>query len=108
MLGELTLSGGDYAGIAGLMALFLSIPVTLIVFNLRSLSRRVEIVEKELGDKVSHKDWVRLVVSQQNRQNRMSEQLAEVSGKLDATIGIAGGLKRIGDALDRQAEKATP
>jgi hypothetical protein len=104
MPAELTLSGGDYGGIAGLLAVFLAIPVTLIVFNLRTLTRRVEVIESAITERVSHKDWVRVVISQQNRMQEMAQTLATLGGKLDATIGIAGGLKRIGDALEHQTE----
>lgn len=71
--------------------------------DIRKLDERLRIVETT---KVSHADWVRVSTSQLNRMNRLSEQLAEVSGKIDASIGMAGAVNRIASAIEKQAEES--
>ena len=83
----------------------------IMLWNVRAIRSNLDKLDERNSrvkqDKVSHTDWVRVTQSQLSRQNRMSEQLAELSGKLDATIGISGGLKRIGEALERRMEIRT-
>jgi len=119
VLGELSLGLGDYAIIGGMLA----IPVTLVIFNLRSLGERVGKVEREKASldhvlrvetrvqdmetrKVGVKDWVRIVASQTNRANRIAEQLATIEGKLDAQMGIGGQLRRIAEAVEKKPENS--
>ena len=118
-MGELSLGLGDYAIIGGMLA----IPVTLVIFNLRSLGERVGKVEREKASldhvlrvetrvqdmetgKVGVKDWVRIVASQTNRANRIAEQLATIEGKLDAQMGIGGQLRRIAEAVEKKPENS--
>jgi hypothetical protein len=69
--------------------------------DVRSLDERLRHVE---ANKVSHADWVRVSTSQLNRMNRLSEQLAEVSGKIDASIGMGGAVNRIASAIEKKLE----
>lgn len=95
----------DYAVIGGMMVAANVIILTYV----RSLSSRVDRVENRVAKieegKVSHKDWIRIVASQTNRQDRMSRQLAEIGGKLDASVGVAAGLHRIANAVTNKAEQ---
>ena len=126
MLAAAGLTVADFSTLGGMVG----VPLTFVIFYLRSMRADArtfreemradaESIRMEMGKrwtaieqrllkvedgKVNTKDWVRVTVAQQNRQDRMNAQLSELSGKLDATIGIAGGLKRIGDALHRKAE----
>jgi len=119
----MALSLGDI----GVLAIIVAMPLGLVGLFLRSIradartiredvvrfqrdmGARVEKHEIRLQEleqtRVGHKDWVRVIVAQENRQRALGTQLAELSGKLDATVGIAGGLKRIGDAIERQVTK---
>ena len=98
----------DYFAVAGLLAAFVALPGGLIGISLRGLRKELSRMDERLVDveqhKVSHADWVRVCASQNNRMNRVSEQLAELSGKMDATFGIPTGLNRIAKALETQAE----
>ncbi len=116
------LTSGDYLAIAGLLAAFVALPGTIAIFMLKGVrgdnvlfradiretlatfDARLSTVEQT---KVSHADWVRVTASANNRMNRVSEQLAELSGKIDATIGIPPGLNRIAAVLEKQAEASS-
>ena len=105
------LTGSDYFAIAGLLAGFVGLPGALIVMSLKNvrgdmakMDARLSVVEQE---KVSHAEWVRVTVSHNNRMERVCEQLAELSGKMDANFGIPRGLSRIADALEGRAESDT-
>ena len=98
----------DYLAIAGLLAGFVALPGAVIGVSLRGLHKELgrmdeRLVNVEQGN-VSHADWVRVCASQNNRMNRVSEQLAELSGKIDATIGILPAVNRIAKALETHAE----
>jgi hypothetical protein len=110
---------GDYAALAGMILACVGTPLGLLMAQTRTMHREnraaladlrgeVAKLDERLVDvetqKVSHGDWVRVTQSQVSRLNRMSEQMAELGGKLDATIGIAPGVQRIADALSRRAE----
>jgi hypothetical protein len=113
------LQAGDYATLAGILMTCVGAPLGLLIAQTRSMHRenrqalaeiRADVArldERLVGvetQKVSHGDWVRVTQSQVSRLNRMSEQMAELGGKLDATIGIAPGVQRIADAISRRAE----
>jgi len=98
----------DYLAIAGLLAGFVALPGAVIGASLRGLHKELARMDERLLNvetvKVSHEDWVRVCASQNNRMNRISEQLAELCGKMDATFGIPTGLNRIAKALETQTE----
>jgi len=117
---------GDYLAIAGLLGAFVGVPGGILVLMLKGLRSdyvamsadmkvyrtetraelnavRERIAEVEQA-KVDQKDWIRVATSQMNRMNRMSEQLSELSGKLDATMGVGAGIGRIAAAIERQGE----
>ncbi len=98
----------DYLAIAGLLAAFVGLPGGLIGISLRGLRKELNRMDERLVNveqgNVSHADWVRVAASQNNRMNRVSEQLAELCGKMDATFGIPTGLNRIAKALEGQME----
>ncbi len=102
------MTSGDYLAIAGLLAAFIALPGALIGSALKGLKAQMVKFDERLSDveqsKVSHAEWVRVAASQNNRMNRVSEQLAELSGKMDATFGIPRGLNRIADALEGKSE----
>lgn len=100
MLAQMSLQAGDYTLLAALYGL----PVMLLVFNLRGLSKRVDRVEDRLKDveekKVAHRDWIRVVASQTSRQTQISLQLAELGGKIESTLGVTAGLNRVAKAVE--------
>jgi len=104
MLAEVQLGLGDYAVIGGMMAAINGVVLAYV----RSVSGRVDRMEvrvqKVEQEKVSQKDWLRIVASQANRQNEMGRMLAEMSGKLDATLGITAGLNRIAEAVKTRTD----
>ena len=109
----MTLSVGDYV----LLVAILSLPTGLIAIYLRAIraeairfqvvvqkrldehERRLQVVEQH---KVGHADWVRVTTSQQHSLDITRELVRELGGKLDASIGISGSLKRVADALRDQ------
>ena len=113
------LTTGDYLAIAGLLAAFMALPggITILMLKglradnvlfrveiretLSTLDRRISEVEQS---KVSHTDWIRVSASVNNRMDRVSEQLAELSGKMDANFGVSSNLNRIAKALEDHAE----
>jgi hypothetical protein len=113
------LMSGDYLAIAGLLAAFVAVPGSIGIYLLRGVREdnagfRAEVretltmIETRLCEveqnKVSHTEWVRVTVSANSRMNRISEQLAELGGKMDANFGIPPGLNRIAAALEKHAE----
>jgi hypothetical protein len=98
----------DYLAIAGLLAGFVALPGAVIGVSLRGLHKELARMDERLLNveqhKVSHAEWVRVTVSHNNRMDRVSEQLAELSGKMDATFGIPAGLTRIAAALEQHTE----
>lgn len=102
------MTAADYFAIAGLLAAFVALPGGLIGISLRGLRQQLARMDERLLDveqtKVSHAEWVRVTVSHNNRMNRVSEQLAELIGKMDANFGIPAGLNRIAAALETQEE----
>lgn len=113
----MTLNAGDYALLIAIMAM----PLGLVTLYLRAIraeairfqvaaqkrldehEQRLQVVEQK---KVGHEDWVRVVVSQQRNIELTRELVKEISGKLDATIGIGGNLKRVADSLEAQNRRA--
>lgn len=108
MLAAIALELGDYAVIGGMILMCLSLPMTLMIYNLRVLSRRIELVEERIEKvgttRVGHEQWLRIVASQQNRLNAMATQLSELGGKLDASFSIGTGLNRVASAIEKQQE----
>lgn len=70
--------------------------------DIKGLDERLRFVE---SNKVSHADWVRAVAGQNNRMNRVSDQLSELSGKVDASIGLGASLNRVASAIERKASE---
>jgi len=115
----MTLTSGDYLTIAGLLAAFMTLPGTIIILMLTGLRAdnvkfRAEIREalatldvritQVEQNKLGREDWIRVTASQTNRLNRVSEQLAELSGQMNAQFGTSGALNRIADVIEKRAE----
>lgn len=120
------MTAGDFLAIAGLLAAFVGLPGSIMVFMIKGLrdehaTTRTDLAfyrretQQELAairsriddverDKVEQKDWVRVATGQMNRMNRMSEQIAELGGKLDATMSVGAGIARIATAIERQGD----
>lgn len=105
MIAETTLSLSDYA----LIGAMLSVAATVVVFNMKALSKHVDKVEDRVREleqhRVTHADWVRVVASQENRQDRMSEQLAEFAGKLDALNTVGASINALAGGIDLLAKE---
>jgi len=69
--------------------------------QIEDIDDRLRLVE---SGKVSHQDWVRVATSQLNRMNRISEQISEMAGRIEATIGMGGAINRIASAIEKQVE----
>lgn len=67
--------------------------------EIADLDERLRLVET---GKVSHQDWVRVATSQLNRMNRISEQISEMAGRIEATIGMGGAINRIASAIEKK------
>ncbi len=65
----------------------------------KRLDRHDERIQAAEQHKVSHGDWVRVVTSQRHHLETTRELLREIMGKLDATDGVTGSLRRVADAL---------
>jgi len=107
----------DFSLIAGVLGVVVGGPIMLLVSNIKGLrienhafrddmkteieklDHRVSLIEQH---KVSHADWVRVTVSHQNRQEKISQQIAELNGKVEASFGIAAGITRVAAALERK------
>ena len=102
----MTLTIGDIGIIFGLYA----VPITVVMFWVKGLSvsqeRRIESIDRRIQsveqEKVSSKDWIRVAMSQQNRQQRVENKLGELCGKVDMMFGISGQIKRVADALQHK------
>ena len=70
-----------------------------IEIRLERHETRIQTLE---GTKVGHTDWVRVVVSQTNRLDTTREMVREMSGKLDASIGLTRQMTRVAQELERQ------
>ena len=105
----------EYMAIAGLCGGIMGAPTTVMILVLKSLRseqaearldlRRLEerVAEVEQG-KVSHGDWVRVATSNNNRLARLSEQLCELSGKIEGSMGLASVGNRIASAIEGKSE----
>lgn len=116
MLGEITLTLGDFAAIAGLLATIVGVPSMLAAAYLKrhaqdlaAIGRRVGRVEGQVLDltkeKVDVKAWAREMISTRSKVDAVLRQLAELGGKLDGSVGIAGAIKDLGQQI-RQATEA--
>jgi hypothetical protein len=72
-----------------------------VIRRLDDHESRIQNVEQH---KVGHKDWVRVEMSQQRNLEVTRELLRELSGKIDASLGITGSLGRLATALERKTE----
>lgn len=119
---------GNYLAIAGLLAAFVGLPGGIVILMLRGLRNdyaaartdlatfrretrdEFDAVANRIGEvernKVAQADWVRVATSQMNRMNRMSEQLSELSGKIDASMGVGAGIIRVAQAIENQGERS--
>jgi len=113
------MTASDYLAIAGLLAVMMGAPMAIMVTVLkgirtdaREIAQRLDrqfagieqrVRELEAG-KVSHADWVRVTTSHLNRLNSLSGQMAELSGKIDGSLGLGAGVMRIATALERKTE----
>ena len=96
---------GDYS----ILALLFGGPLTLQVFVLKGLHRRVDVVESRVRDleksKLGRIDWLREVGTTRRKMDALAEQLAAIGGRLDAEFGMRAVLGRLADAMTRLAEK---
>lgn len=101
---------GDYAALGGMMAGITTVSLTLTVFIVKGLSRRVDAVEtdvKNLRDKKADKvEWAREVVLTRAKLDRMSEKMERIDGKLDNNFGIAASITRLSDEFGKWRESS--
>lgn len=98
-----------------ILAVSVGLPLTLVGAYMRmirhdvckfqeAIDRRLERMDERVAnveqEKVSHEDWLRVVTSQQHSLEVTRELVREIGGKLDASIGLGGSLKRVADALE--------
>lgn len=110
----MALSGADYAMIAGLLAAFCGLPMTLSIFAIRALAKRVDIVEtrvyeridgvegrvdKVAASRVEKLDYLRETVSSRKKMDRMSEQLSTIGARLESEFGLSAALKQLAEAV---------
>lgn len=107
MIASMTLGLADYAIIfTGLAAI-----AAVGGYILKGMNHRVDKIEDRVlhteERKVSQKDWVRVVASQENRMNKIMTQLAALHGKLDATIGLGASISQLSGAISEAARGRT-
>ncbi len=109
----MTYSIGHYV----LLVMIVGLPLSVVGLYLRAIRddmrrfqteahERANLFEARLGKverrKVSHDDWVRVTTSQQHSLEATRELVRELGGKLDATIGLGGSLKRLAEAAEKR------
>lgn len=112
MLAELTLNGGDFVAIGGMVGTIIAVPVVLLLFILKQHTARMETVEKRVDKiteaKVAKEEWIRESMTTRKKVDRISEQLSSISGEIRANLGLPAAVdklaKRIGDALRSNAD----
>ena len=105
MLAAMTLEIGDLAVIGGMVGGMMAIPLTLVVFNLKTLTKRVESVEHRI-EKVSEKktdkhEWARETMLTRERLDLISVTIGTIDGKLEAFFGIAASVNRLTEAFEK-------
>lgn len=101
----MVLSGGDFAGMAGVIAASLAVPFTMIVFSLKALTRRVEQIETRVAQvertKTDKHDWAREAAVTRNKLDQLGTQIAALTGKIEATFGIGAAISRLAEEMAR-------
>ncbi len=104
-LASVSLGLGDYTVIAGMLAA----TTGSLLFYLKTLTRRVEVVERRADkvteDKVDRRDWLREALSTRAKVDHLSEQLVGIDRKLDAEWGMAAAVNRVADRIAAAMEK---
>ena len=109
--GNIILTLTDYA----MLSMIASVPLGLVALYLKAIRGDAETFRKAFGkrlekiesrvvaveaDKVDHVNWVRVAASQRNAIDRIGRQLAEMGGKLDATVGTGAAMSRLATSID--------
>lgn len=116
LIATVSLSLSDFAVIGGMLLAM----TTALLFNIKTLNRRVEAVEqhardvndkveersRELEDKkVDKKDWLRVTLSTRQKVDHLGEQLLKIESKLDADFGMSAAVNRLADGVIKAMEK---
>ena len=108
----------DYLVLIAIVGLPLGV-VALYLKTIRSEMLRFQyLIGKQIDDhetrlrqveegRVTHADWLRGVASQRNSLDATRRQLGELSGKLDASLGIGVGIQKLCGILEKQTEAQT-
>ena len=125
ILSAVALELGDFAVIGALLLGSTSLVlfgVKMVARNLEKVETRVEAVEKDKASgrrmqvvevkvegledkKVNQGEWLRESRSTRAKIDHVGEQVSEMSGKLDAQMGIGAGINRLAENLATIAEK---
>ncbi len=107
MLAEVTLSLSDFGAMAAILAVFM-VPVLAMLRGcnqrIAAAETRIKDVEDDKADKVV---CVRGAMANRNAIDRVAIQLAEMKGRIDASIGFQGATKRMADAVEKVVEELT-
>jgi hypothetical protein len=110
---------GDYLAIAGLLAAFVGTPVAVLTFSVRALRSDTAIfrasVAEDVGglesrmrsvelEKVNRTDWIREQVSVRAKIDVIGRDIAALSAKYDASLGIGASIQRTAKAIEQLAE----
>ena len=91
------------------LAAFQATTVAMMLYTLKSFGSRLAAHDARIlaleEKKVGKKDWVRVVMGQQHRQEETRNLVASMSGKLDASLGIGAQVGRAADAMEALTRK---
>jgi len=107
MIAEVTLSLSDFGAMGAILAVFM-VPILAM---LRGSNQRVVTIEariKEVEDgKADKKECLRGTFATKAAIDRVALQLAEMKGRIDASIGLQGAAKRMAEAVEKVVEGMT-
>ena len=112
-LATVSLTLGDYAVIGGM----LMVMTTTLLFNLKTLTRRVEVVETRIGQvendrveierhKVDKVEWARETMNARKEIGQLAGGMRRVEGKLDVNFGMSAAITGLTAELAKQRESA--
>ena len=92
----------------GIVALYLRTIRSEMLRLQCTISKRIDDHEARLRrveeGKVTHADWLRGVASHRNGIDATRRMLGELSGKVDASIGIGAGIQQLCRVLEQRTE----
>lgn len=133
MIAAANFAAGDWAAIAGiagapmaLVALYLRSLRSELLTAQASMAKRIDAHEREVGElrtemreradkldadirlvdeaKAGRKDWLREVMTSRAKLDRIGEEVAAVSAKLDTQFGVGAAVNKLADTLGRMVE----